>query len=232
MNSTLLTNMKDKNTAIALAIALLFIGASLYFANNNKQNDEIDSKSAVNSGKIVDILQLDSPVLGKEDAKVTIIEFVDFQCPPCATFQFGAGAVIYEQYIKKGLVKLVNKHFPLLGEESFLAAYASECANEQGKFWQYHDYLFDQTAKTIGENSGTFSSSNLVNYAEQVGLNKDKFAVCLNSEKYKNRIVRDVKDGKDVGVTGTPTIFINGKKVEGSAKLQEYQKAIDDILNK
>lgn len=224
--------MKDKNTAIALGIALLFIGTSLYFANVNKKNNEVNGVIKTQNDISADIPFLDSPVLGKDDAKVTIIEFVDFQCPPCATFQYGARSVIYDQYIKKGLVKLIHKHFPLLGEESYASAYASECANEQGKFWQYYDYLFEQTAKTEGENSGTFSSANLINYAERVGLHKDRFTTCLNSEKYKDRIVRDVKDGKDAGVTGTPTIFINGKKIEGSAKIQEYQKAIEEILIK
>ena len=224
--------MKDKNTAIALGVALLFIGASLYFANIGTQTEKNNGDTATVKNEYADVSLRDSPVLGKDDAKVTIIEFADFQCPPCATFQFGAGAVIYEQYIKKGLAKLVHKHFPLLGEESFSAAYASECANEQGKFWQYHDYLFDQTAKAAGENSGTFTSSNLANYAEQAGLNKDVFMVCLNSEKYKDRVARDVKDGQDAGVSGTPTIFINGKKIEGAAKLKEYQQIIDDILKK
>lgn len=224
--------MKDKNTAIALGIALLFIGASLYFANSGAQKAINNGDTTVAKKEFADVPLRDSPVLGKDDAKVTIIEFADFQCPPCATFQFGAGAAIYEHYIKKGLAKLVHKHFPLLGEESFSAAYASECANEQGKFWQYHDYLFDQTAKAAGENSGTFTASNLANYAEQAGLNKDVFMVCLNSEKYKDRVARDVKDGKDAGVSGTPTIFINGKKIEGDKKLKEYQQTIDDILNK
>lgn len=226
------THMKDKNTAIALGVALLFIGASLYFANSGTQTVKDNGDTTATKKEYANVPLRDSPVLGKDDAKVTIIEFVDFQCPPCATFKFGAGAAIYEHYIKKGLAKLVLKHFPLLGEESFSAAYASECANEQGKFWQYYDYLFDQTAKAADENSGTFSSSNLANYAEQAGLNKDMFTVCLNSEKYKDRIVKDVEDGKAAGVSGTPTIFINGKKIEGGAKLKEYQQVIDDIINK
>jgi len=223
--------MKDKNMAIALGVALLFIGASLYFANVQTQTDKTGGGTKA-AKAYVDVPLRDSPVLGKDDAKVTIVEFADFQCPPCATFQFGAGAAIFDQYIKKGLAKLVHKHFPLLGEESFAAAYASECANEQGKFWQYHDYLFDQQTKAAGENSGTFSASNLANYAEQVGLNKDLFTLCLDSEKYKDRIARDVQDGKDAGVTGTPTIFINGKKIEGGAMLTQYQQQIDDLLKK
>ena len=125
---------------------------------------------------------------------------------------------------------MIYKHFPLLGEESYVAAYASECAREQGKFWEYHDALFDQQAKATGENSGTFSRANLIAYAERVGLHGGVFAQCLNSEKYKKRIDQDREDGKNAHVTGTPAIFIHGKKIDGAASFAEYQQLIEETL--
>lgn len=221
--------MKDRNTAIALGVALLFIGVSLYFTNVGTQTDKNSQESTAAKSDYADVPLRDSPTLGKEDAKVTIVEFADFQCPPCATFHFGAGAVLFDQYIKKGVAKLVYKHFPMLGEESFSAAYASECANEQGKFWEYHDYLFEQQSKAGAENGGTFSLPYLAGYAKQLGLNEDMFKACLDSEKYKDRISRDIADGKNAHVTGTPTIFINGKKVEGAATFKDYQQIIGGV---
>ncbi len=225
--------IKERNTLVAAGVALLFIGASLYFANSSG-NIGGDSQKQVESAhnERAQIPKRDSATLGKDNAKVVLIEFVDFQCPSCATFHFGAGSVLFEKYIKTGLVKMIYKHFPLLGEESFAAAYASECAGDQGKFWEYHNYLFEQQTKSAGENSGTFSASNLVRYAEALELRKDMFASCLNSEKYKDRVVRDLTDGKNANVTGTPTVFINGKKIEGAAHFTEYQKIIEEELKR
>lgn len=224
--------IKDRNTLIAVGVALFFIGVSLYVANVGENSGGNDEKTVSLRNERARIPERDSPVLGKDDAKAVLIEFSDFQCPHCATFHFGAGAVLFDRYIKTGQVKMLYKHFPLLGEESYAAAYASECAKEQEKFWEYHDALFDQQVKATGENSGTFSISNLIGYAQRIGLNKDVFAQCLNSEKYKERVAQDITDGKSAQVTGTPAIFIQGKKIDGAAAFSEYQRLIEDALNK
>ncbi len=224
--------IKDRNTLIAVGVALFFVGASLYIANIGGNPDSNAKKADSSGNERIVIPARDSPSLGKDGAKVVLIEFSDFQCPHCATFRFGAGAAIFDRYITTGQVKMIYKHFPLLGEESFTAAYASECAKEQGKFWEYHDALFDQQAKATGENSGSFSVSNLIGYAQRIGLNKDAFALCLNSEKYKERVARDIADGKSAQVTGTPAIFIQGKRIDGAAAFSEYERLIEDALNK
>lgn len=173
-----------------------------------------------------------SPSLGRPDAPVTMILFSDFQCPLCSIFHFGAEEAIMETYVKRGLVRFAFKHYPTLGDESFVAAYASECAREQGKFWEYQDLLFEKQSQSITENSSIFSRANLVSAAEQIGLQKNIFEQCLSSERYKENVVRDLEEGKAAGVQGTPTVFVNNEKMEGSLPFETYKTAIEKIAGK
>lgn len=224
--------MKNLNLIIiAVIMAIVLIGASWYFSGS----DDLPGASENTGGEKISAeksIQNDAPYLGRQDAKVVLIEFADFQCPSCALFHFGAGSAIFEEYVKKGLVKMVFKNFPSLGEESFSAAYAAGCAKEQGRFWEYHNYLFEHQMKGGTENSGAFSVANLIAFAEKVGLSKDTFSECLWSEKYKGEVAKDLEDGKSAGVTGTPTIFINDKKQEGLLSFESYQKIIEEELKK
>ena len=224
--------MKNLNLIIvAVIIAIVLIGASWYFSgpDDSSRADKNAGDAEISAGESV---QDYDPYLGKQDAKVILVEFADFQCPSCALFHFGAGSAIFEEYIKKGLVKIVFKDFPFLGEESYSAAYAAGCAKEQGKFWEYHDYLFEYRMKNETENSGAFSVANLISFAEKIGLNKETFSDCLWSEKYKDKVAKDLEDGKNAGVTATPTIFINGRKEEGLLSFESYKKIIEEELKK
>ena len=224
--------MKNLNLIIvAVIMAIVLIGASWYFSGPDDSSgaDKNASDVKISAGESV---QDDDPYLGKQDAKVILVEFADFQCPSCALFHFGAGSAIFEEYVKKGLVKIVFKDFPFLGEESYSAAYAAGCAKEQGKFWEYHDYLFEYRMKNETENSGAFSVANLISFAEKIGLNRETFSDCLWSEKYKDKVAKDLEDGKNAGVIATPTIFINGRKEEGLLSFESYQKIIEEELKK
>ena len=224
--------MKNLNLIIvAVIIAIVLIGASWYFSgpDDSSRADKNAGDAEISAGESV---QDYDPYLGKQDAKVILVEFADFQCPSCALFHFGAGSAIFEEYVKKGLVKIVFKDFPFLGEESYSAAYAAGCAKEQGKFWEYHDYLFEYRMKNETENSGAFSVANLISFAEKIGLNRETFSDCLWSEKYKDKVAKDLEDGKNAGVTATPTIFINGRKEEGLLSFESYQKIIEEELKK
>ena len=224
--------MKNLNLIIvAVIIAIVLIGASWYFSgpDDSSRADKNAGDAEISAGESV---QDYDPYLGKQDAKVILVEFADFQCPSCALFHFGAGSAIFEEYVKKGLVKIVFKDFPFLGEESYSAAYAAGCAKEQGKFWEYHDYLFEYRMKNETENSGAFSVANLISFAEKIGLNKETFSDCLWSEKYKGKVAKDLEDGKNAGVTATPTIFINGRKEEGLLSFESYKKIIEEELRK
>jgi protein-disulfide isomerase len=134
---------------------------------------------------------------------------------------------VLQSYIDSGKVNLVYKHSAFLGQESVWAAQASECAADQGKFWEYHDLLFD---KQNGENVGTFTKENLVNYAKELGLDVAKFEPCVQNDETLQRVATDTNEGRQVGVTGTPTFFINGKPLVGAQPAEAFQTQINAAL--
>ena len=134
---------------------------------------------------------------------------------------------VLQSYVDSGKINIVYKHSAFLGQESIWAAQASECAADQGRFWEYHDLLFD---KQNGENVGTFTKENLNAYAKGMGLDMAKFEPCLKNDETLARVQADVAEGRQVGVSGTPTFFINGKPLVGAQPLQVFQQQIDAAL--
>ncbi len=134
---------------------------------------------------------------------------------------------VLQSYIDSGKVNLVYKHSAFLGQESVWAAQASECAADQGKFWEYHDLLFD---KQNGENVGTFTKENLLTYAKELNLDMAKFEPCLQKDETLPRVSADTEEGRQANVTGTPTFFINGKPLVGAQPAEVFQAAIDAAL--
>jgi protein-disulfide isomerase len=175
----------------------------------------------------------DAPLLGSEEAKVTVVEFSDFQCPFCASFFSNTLPEIKKHYIDTGKIKFYYKHYPLdFHQNAKIASVASECANEEGKFWDYHDILLaNQTAwETI---SGNDTTKTLVSYAESLGLDSSKFESCLNSMKYERTVDSDLEQGYVMGVTGTPAFFIgtegNYTLIEGAQPFESFRQAIDEV---
>ncbi|GAB4576476.1 MAG: hypothetical protein Kow0077_32950 [Anaerolineae bacterium] len=162
----------------------------------------------------------DDPYLGPEDAPVTIIEFSDFRCPYCRRFAETTLHPLLEQYGDQ--VRFVYRDFPILGDLSFQAALAAECANEQGEFWAYHDLLF--------ENQQTLSQERFTELAEEAGMDGDQFAACLDEETYRDEVVADFQAARALGATGTPAFFINGRFVSGAQPLLVFQEIIDSEL--
>jgi protein-disulfide isomerase len=134
---------------------------------------------------------------------------------------------VLQSYVDAGKINIVYKHSAFLGQESVWAAQASECAADQGKFWEYHDLLFD---KQNGENVGTFTKENLIKYAQELKLDAAKFDPCLNNDETLERVKGDTLEGRGVGVTGTPTFFINGKPLVGAQPIEAFQQQIDGLL--
>lgn len=125
-----------------------------------------------------------------------------------------------------GDVRFVYRHFAFLGEESVWAAEASECASEQGKFWEYHDILYENW---VGTNVGAYSYNNLIGFADILELDSEQFAGCMNERKYLDRVRGDSEFAEDNGVTSTPTVFINGEHVRGG-EYGIFQDAIEAAL--
>ncbi len=154
---------------------------------------------------------------GPATAPVTIVEFSDFQCPFCARSQ-----AVLKQVLEKypNDVKLVFRHFPLESHpQARLAAEAAECAARQGKFWEYHDQLF--------ASAGELPRSRLQGLAETIGLDPQGFSSCLDGGTTGVRVAADLMAGRQLGVTGTPTFFVNGRMLEGAQPFAAFQNVID-----
>jgi protein-disulfide isomerase len=172
----------------------------------------------------VDVSVDDDPSIGPEDAPVTIIEFSDFQCPYCANFQAQTLPQILSNYGDK--VRFVYRDFPLtsLHANAQKAAEASECANDQGKYWEYHDILF--------QNQAALDVQSLEGYAASLGLDTAAFNDCLTSGKYEQEVTKDEQDGTNAGVQGTPSFFVNGMPIQGAQPYSVFQSAIEAALAK
>lgn len=168
------------------------------------------------------------PVLGDPNAPVTIVEFADFQCPFCGRFFKTTGREIIETYVKTGKAKFVYRDFAFLGEESEWAAQAARCAGDQGKYWQYHDYLYDHQN---GENEGAFAKAKLKGFAAALGLNASQFNECLDSGKHEADVKSDTEAGRLFGVSGTPSNFVNGKMITGAVPFSQFKTEIEAALN-
>ena len=162
------------------------------------------------------------PDRGPKDAKVTIVEFSDFQCPFCSRAE-GTVSQVMEKYA--GKVRLVFRHFPLsFHENAPKAAEAAMCADAQGKFWEMHKELF--------ANQGALTVPDLKKHAATIGLDQAKFDSCLDSGEKKAAVDADTKAGGEAGVSGTPAFFINGKLLSGAQPAAEFEKIIDAELKK
>jgi protein-disulfide isomerase len=162
----------------------------------------------------------DAPSFGPADSKVTIVEFSDFQCPFCSK----AATAVKELKTKYGTkVHFVFRQFPLsFHQNAHLAAEAALAANAQGKFWEYHDKVF--------ENQKSIERDALEKYAKEVGLKLEPFKRALDNKEFAAKVDADAKLGNDVAVSGTPTMFINGKRVQNPTDTAAVGKMIDDAL--
>ena len=176
---------------------------------------------------VADVTAGNLPFLGDANAPVEVVEWADFQCPFCGKFYSEVEDQIIKDYVNTGKVKFAYRDFAFLGDESKWAANAARCANDQGKFWQYHDYLFNNQN---GENQGAFSKENLKKFAATLGLNTSKFNSCVDADTHATEVEADVQAGQSVGVNGTPATFVNGKLLSGAQPYDQFKQAIEAAL--
>ena len=176
--------------------------------------------------------------LGDPNAPVTIDVFEDFQCPACQFFTESIEPLIIDYLVKEGKARLVLHNYPFIdgdgafnGGESDQAANASMCANEQGKFWEMQSVIF---ANWNGENQGNLSERKLKAFAETLALDTEAFNACFDDKKYQDDVQADFELGQEMGVSGTPSVFVNGQKVGQPGKIATYQEiatAVEAILS-
>lgn len=167
-------------------------------------------------------------VKGSPDAKVVVTEYADFECPYCKTFAQSTMKQLDEEYVKAGQVRFEFEHFPLPQHNptATFAAHAVECAADQGKFWEMYDYLFQEAGKS---GTSTFTQTRLKAMAEALGLDTGAFNQCLSSQEHAQVVLSALTEGQRLGVTGTPTIFVNGVKI-ANPSYAEIKAAIDAAL--
>ena len=164
------------------------------------------------------------PSLGSPRAPVTIVEFSDFRCSYCKKFWADTLPKLKQSYFDRGTVQFVFRHFAILGKQSEQAALASECAAEQGKFWQYHDKLFANQA-ALG-----FTESKLKGYAGELRLQQAKFNSCLTTGKYKSKVEQETVTAAYLGGRGTPMFLVNEWLLVGAQPFETFQKVIGQAL--
>lgn len=181
------------------------------------------------TARLAELLSEQDYAKGDPNAPVTIIEYSDFQCPFCRRFFQNTLAQLEENYVKTGKVRFVYKHFPLesIHPEARAAALAAECAGEQGRFWEFHDKIFENQ-EALGEDSYKA-------WAADLGLDEDAFAACLKEKRYNDKVDADFAQGRRVGVTGTPSFLIGpsdgqGTLLVGAQPFSAFQGVLDNLL--
>lgn len=216
-------------TPLAIIIAGVLIAGAVLYANDKIPSVRLPAQAggAVAMGNAGDKnLEGDDPILGNPEAPVAIVEFGDFQCPFCKRFFDTTEKKIIDTYVKTGKAKLIYRDFPLtsIHEWAQKTAEASECADEQGKFWPYHDLLYQR--------QDMFSITNLKTWAREIGLDGARFNQCLDSGKYAKEVEEDLAAGQAAGVNGTPATFINGRLIAGAVPFAQFQAIIEEELKK
>ena len=235
---------------ITIGIAGFFVGT--YTANLN--SDQISQEEFKNEIARLELKMLEKqlvvkqpsipikisadndPIIGNPNAPITIIEFSDFQCPFCAKFHVETLPLIMNEYIKNGQVKLVFRDFPIqnIHPNALPASVAAECANEQEKFKEMHDILFekqnDWSNQTLDNVIITFNQ-----YASDMGLEEKEFDSCLKNGKYIEEIQKDLDDGRAYGISGTPGFFVGNNQIgfielKGAQPFENFKKVIDSQL--
>lgn len=217
---------------LVLALALLFLWRvwSYYRQISSGETPQLPQFSAAFSASgaapsgadvAADVATADDPSLGPADAKLTVVEFLDYQCPYCGA----ESSVVRELAAKYGdRVRFVIRDFPVLElhPDAVVAAEAAGCAEAQGKFWPMHDRLYALR--------GVLSRENLDAAARQSGLDMEVYGACMNLHARLDEIQKDAVDGVAAGVRGTPTFFFNGRRVEGEIPRDVFEKLILGFL--
>lgn len=180
---------------------------------------------AIRARERVKVSEDDDPSRGSGD-RVVIVMFSDYACPFCREMETEVIPRILSMF--NDTVRVVFRDFPVHGEASYLAAMAANCAGEQGRYWEYHDILFERQSEWLaqGVDNVTFVKEKLTGYAGVLGLNVESFRACLDSGKYREEVEKDLQDGQYYGVRGVPTLFLNGFAVAGLTDLNTLAELI------
>ncbi len=236
---------RDWLLPVSILIAGLMITVALIYNAGNGGTPGNQNQNGAEAAQAGDIDLSSVAFSGKSDAPLTLLEYGDYQCPYCARFFEQTEPSINSEYIATGKVKFAYKDMAFLGPESVAAASAAACAQDQGKFWEYHDALYNIEAKEdetddgkvngSSENSGNLTRALFVALAQKFSLNATDFTACFDSKKYESRVQASTAEaGILMGQNAsTPSFFLNGKLLfQGALPFSSFKQALDKELNK
>lgn len=215
---------QDVKVLIGVGIVTVIIVVIAVFTVGNKpsksQEQEVLSESQVKM-----LIRKDAHMIGSSKADVNVVEFGDFQCPACG-IAYQVVSQIKKEY--NGKINFVFREYPIMSHKyGYLSALAAEAAGGQGKFWEMYDKLYSNQKEWSDKNDVL---EIFVTYAKGIGIDSDKFKKDVENKTYDSRIQTDIADGNQLGVSSTPTFFINGKAYAGALQYDDFKRIIENEL--
>lgn len=217
------SSFEKKLFAGVIAFSVLFLAAAVFFINKNQS-----STALVSDERSREILAVknDDRVKGSQDAPITIVEYLDFECGACQSY-YPITKRLEEEY--KGKVRFVVRIYPIMGHKNAIpSALAAEAASKQGKFWEMYDILFEN--QSDWGNKGIVNPSVFEEYGKKIGLNIDTYKKDIASKELKDRINQQKDSGDQLGIRGTPTFFVNGERIPNPKGYEDFKSIIDGLM--
>jgi len=245
------TNLKGTNkniihgpsVIIGVVITAICVIGIFFSLNLNNAEESLIEREIIETKTIPEVTQISmntffnnaSPILGNPNAPITLIEFGDFQCHFCNVHFHNTEPALLENFVTPGKVNIIFKDYTIIGNDSVSAAHGTHCANEQDKYWEYHNVLYNNWT---GENNGWAGPQNLIKYADEIKLDLELFIECMNSNHYSDLIEQSTIDAQTLGISGTPAFFVIDKKsgdvqiISGAQPYQVFERVFNSILEK
>ena len=223
----------NKKLILLAVFAVMIVSVVLYASSYYSTLMEMQEKRMYMSGQNTPInLQNGSPVLGSPSAPITIVEFGDYQCEACYHWYHNTRADIIDNYVETGKANLVFMDLPFLGRDSITAAQATYCADDQGKYWEYHETLYNFQEAV---DDGWASKDRLVSFAFDLDMNMDEFNDCMDAKKYAKRVKANYDESQRFGAEATPTFLIISpdgavKKITSAQPYSVFSQVIEPML--
>jgi protein-disulfide isomerase len=221
-----------KITYIVLTIVVIAGFIAIITGDSTTSNTKSPSNNSSTSKTTID--NKTDLIIGRTDAKVTLTEFGDFKCPSCNQFHHQAGKQLRQDYIDQGKLRIVFRTMTFIGPDSKQAAVGAYCANDQKKFTEYHDaiynYMWDNyynKGDYSAEAKNILTKDKLVDLGGTIGLEQVSFASCLKSSDHDNEVSADADLASNAGVSGTPTFVINNQKISGPQPYSVFKQLVD-----
>ena len=223
-------------TIASIALIIAFVGFESISNETELVIEPAPTVQQVGPAKITINTFVDngSPLLGNQNAPITLVEFGDYQCHFCNVFFHSTEGQILKNYVETGKVKMIFKDYNIIGPDSVNASHGAHCANDQGLFWKYHDILY---SNWTGENNGWASSENLGKFAQEIGLDMDEWSECMLNGVHSQTILASNEDARSLELTGTPAFFVIGPdgkttRLFGAQPYETFEKVFENELKK